>query len=153
MKKNKWLWLVLLISLLALGPLYTQEPPKENAGPPAELISWVDLIPGVRQFSQKRPLMGVLLLGSFAAGLTATLVAHHQGYERYQTYLASDDVAEIMGLRRESEQAFRSRNLFLISTLTVFAVHVLDLTFFGKRSKIKSELTPSGLAFSLTYSF
>jgi hypothetical protein len=146
------LWLV-LVCLLMVRPVSAREVLSGEEGEKPPLLSWGDLLPGLRQIGQKRYLLGGLLLGGFTAGITGALVANHRGYERYRAYLDGEDPLEITRLRTESERAFRSRNLFIIGTVAIGLIHLVDLTLWGKRSRISGEVYQNGLVFSFACSF
>lgn len=145
--------LIGLLCLLTVWPAAAQEAAKAQDEGEKALISWMDLLPGLRQISQKRRVFGGLLLGGFAAGLTGTLLCNSRGYNRYHAYQVSTDPLEITRLRQESERAFRGRNLFIIGTLGIGLIHLIDLTLWGKRSRIHSEVTQNSLVFSIGCSF
>jgi hypothetical protein len=105
------------------------------------LISPIRLIPGIEQIQNKKYLKGTLFITGFIASITGALINNHSGYSFYNRYLESNNIQNITFLRKNSEAAFRRRNIFLAGAFSIWMFHLIDLKIFKKGGRIKSEIS------------
>lgn len=121
---------------------------------PKKAISVSLFIPGVEQIRNRQILKGGLFLGAFTATIVGALVANARGNDYYERYLASDDVDEIIELRRKAEQSYKTRNYLILGIFVVELVHLVDLKFFsGKKGGLKGEIKNNSIRLGFYYSF
>lgn len=92
------------------------------------------------------------MITAFASAIAGVIVYNNRGNDRYDRYLSSVDVSEIIRLRKDAEDAFKTRNFFLAGLAAVWLAHLLDLKF-SSRSGVKGDVAPERLQMSFYYSF
>ncbi len=111
-------------------------------------------VPGAFQIKQGRIIKGGLLLGTFSAAVIGAILENNRGNDLYEKYLSSQDVEEIVALRKQTEKRFRRRNLFIAGASVVWLVHLLDLKLLkNKRGGVKGEVTKENIQIGFYYSF
>lgn len=106
-----------------------------------KLIHFSMLLPGVYQMKSGKWFKGSVLLAAFAATVAGAIIENKKGNDSYDLYLKAIDVNEVLLLRQESEDHFKSRNTFLCGMVVVGLFHLLDLKLFNKQKKnpLKSQ--------------
>lgn len=112
------------------------------------------VIPGIHQMKDRSYAKGFLLLGSFIGATAGAIVYNKKGGDWYDKYSASTDVEAIVEFRRQTEDSYEKRNLFLAGIATVFLAHVIDLKFFKKgKGGVKGEAGKNNISIGVYYTF
>lgn len=142
----------MLALLVLVLPLTAEDEGK--GGEEAKPVPLLKVIPGAYQLKSGKILKGTLLLGAFCVAVAGAITENRKGDKAYENYLNSMDVSEVVSLRRETEDHYRARNIYIGGVLAVFLLHVLDLKFSrGKKKGIQSELSKDHFAIGMYYSF
>lgn len=148
-----------LTAILLAGGLYpAEESDKENPKAETRPVPVLKVIPGLFQLKSGKIVKGSLLLATFAAAVAGTIIENHRGNDTYRRYLASTDVAEIIQLRRATEDHFQRRNYYIGGLVGIWLVHLLDLKLSAysqgkKKGGIQSEVSKDSITVGLYYSF
>ena len=153
-KLSIFLILCLLVNLNAMTaaeePPDSREPGKEKP----KTVSITMFIPGIHQLATGKFVKGTILLGSFLSCITGAVIHNHKGNQWYEKYSNSTNVEEIILFRQNTEKSLKKRNLFIIGTLSVWALHIIDLKFFkSKKGGVKGEVGKNNFIIGYYYTF
>jgi hypothetical protein len=146
-------FLILFFFIYALSGQEKEEK-KEEEPQTGGAVSIVKFIPGAYQLKSKKFIKGSILFCTFATAVVGAIIENKRGNDLYVQYLASQDVDEIVKLRKQTEEKFKNRNYYLAGTFGIWLLHLLDLKFFNKKKGgIKGEVTKKSINVGFYYSF
>lgn len=123
--------ILLLVIALIVQPAFSQQTQREKKKEKGKKIPLSMFIPGVHQIKTKQYLKGGLLLGAFAGSISGTVIYNNKGNNGYDKYQNSNNVEDIIRFRNETEQSYKTRNLFIAGIFSVWLIHIIDLKFFN----------------------
>lgn len=145
-----------LILLFFVHLLCGQEKTEEKKEEPKETqaVSILKFFPGAYQIKSKKYLKGGVLFCAFTAAIVGAVLENNRGNDLYEKYLASQDVEEIVALRKQTEKKFKNRNYYIAGAFGIWLLHLLDLKFFkNKKGGVKGEVTKKSVNISFYYTF
>lgn len=151
---RKWISFLILFFFVCALSAQEKEKEKQEEPQPGGAVSIVKFIPGVYQLKSKKFVKGSLLFSVFTAAVVGAVIENKRGNDLYEQYLASQDVEEIVALRKQTEKKFQNRNYYIAGALGIWLLHLLDLKFFNKKKGgIKGEVTKKNIQVGFYYSF
>jgi len=152
MHKKGYICMVLLVCFALYTGAQTTDPGTKKA----KQVPLSLFIPGVYQLKNNQYIKGGLLLGAFAASISAALIFNKKGNDWYDKYRNSTNIDEIVRLRDKTEKTFKKRNLCIAGIFSVWLVHIIDVKFFKpKKGKagVKGEAGNNTLSVGFYCSF
>lgn len=147
MKTLLIVWLMLLVVTLPV----TAKEKKETRD---NTISILKFVPGLHQLKTKKYFKGVLLLGSFVGAVTGAVIYNNKGNNWYDKYRESTNVEDIILFRKNTEDNFKKRNLFVIGIVSAFVLHLIDLKFSRSgKTGVKSEINKDRIDIGFYFKF
>ena len=146
--------LCLLVNISAIAAAEEQPDAGEPGKEKPKTVSITMFIPGIHQLASGQYVKGTILLGSFLSCITGAVIHNNKGNDWYEKYSNSTNVEEIILFRQKTEKSLKKRNLFIIGTLSVWALHVIDLKFFkSKKGGVKGEVGKNSFIIGYYYTF
>lgn len=153
-KNQKWITLFLLFFLVHFLFGQEKEEVKKEEQKDTQAVSIIKFIPGVYQIKSGKILKGGILFSVFTAAIIGAVIENNRGNKLYERYMASQDVEEIVNLRKQTEKKFKNRNYYIAGVFGVWLVHLLDLKFFkNKKGGIKGDVTKKSIHIGFYFSF
>jgi hypothetical protein len=153
-KLSLFLMLCLLVNISAIAAAGEQSDSSEPGKEKPKTVSITMFIPGIHQLASGKYVKGTILLGSFISCITGAVIHNNKGNNWYEKYINSTNVEEIVLFRQKTEKSLKTRNLFIIGALSVWALHIIDLKFFkSKKGGVKGEVGKNGFIIGCYYTF